>query len=377
MKRRNFMAAAGSTVGALGLGVFGTEEASAAGNEAAGVANTNHHFRLEDNPNRSRFAWSRDASGETPWNVVVNQQFNARYGGVDNCNLNGCNYPFGEPQQTSQNSQYMDFDVEGEIPGLYGRAPYADEKLVIPVHGYRVSEQGFFQDFIPKVDGGLDAHAFDVIRSGFCWDGDASMRAPGLKAIDPMGYMANDWVACYAGIKLAAFIDFYGRNAPNTPIHILAHSMGSRVTLHALAQLYEWDLADRVTGVHLAGAAVPTECVANDAPDSSKWDFAAEHYTLDNKNWPLNKSDKYFDAINSIEGTCHVYYSYDDDVLKNLFYAAVREPALGRHGTDPTIQNPSNLLNVDVSGRVTDHGDYFRPASEGGCMDLIANNLNY
>lgn len=146
-------------------------------------------------------------------------------------------------------------DALGETPHLHGSAdapgPLLAEAartgagpIIVMVHGYK---------FVPGHPGRCPhGHILSLEERGDCWKALSWPRALGFGGGGPdeglgvaLGWNARGTIwraydrAAEAGAALAQAIEVLHTAAPHRPIHALAHSLGARVVLQALARLPE------------------------------------------------------------------------------------------------------------------------------------------
>jgi pimeloyl-ACP methyl ester carboxylesterase len=137
--------------------------------------------------------------------------------------------------------------------------------------------------------------------------------------------------------------------AQNQPVHLVAHSLGGRVTLEAL----DSDPGDCIESVALLGAAVDPDSVCH----------------------------TYHQGIEAVDGPVYSYHSENDGVVCRLYRVGELSAGLGCRGSDcrgGLLQSsgrlPSNYSDIDVSEQVTRHLDYYKPAehtASGNCVGEI------
>lgn len=221
--------------------------------------------------------------------------------------------------------------------------------IVLYVHGY------LGEGRLPRFQRS-GAHQAAALTAGLqeCFDG---RRADPPSVLAGMWSSSTSWYHAKrrtrpAGETLARWLDEH--HAAYDSVTILAHSLGARVTLHALTQLE----TDTVDTVGLLGAAVRSDAVCTEYRAGIESSVA----------------DRLFN-----------YYSRNDAVVCRLYQAGEFHRALGCHGSDCSggwFSNagtpPRNLIDVDVSETVVDHLAYYKPESVletgGNCLDLIVAN---
>jgi esterase/lipase superfamily enzyme len=130
-------------------------------------------------------------------------------------------------------------------------------------------------------------------------------------------------------------------------VHLLAHSLGARVTGETLRVLAEQGATDALASVSLLGGAIPYDSVTEDG--------------------------RYGDAIGAVDAPVSNFYSHNDKVLSWVYRAADRTHAVGHAGTRDAGPLPDGYQDVDVSDLVADHYSYFEP--EEGCLPRVIAEL--
>ena len=127
------------------------------------------------------------------------------------------------------------------------------------------------------------------------------------------------------------------------PVHLLAHSLGARVTGETLRGLADRGATDALASVSLLGGAIPYDSVTRDG--------------------------RYGDAIGAVDAAVSNFHSYNDRVLAWVYRAADRTHAVGHGGTRGAGPLPDGYRDVDVTDRVADHYSYFEPGE--GCLPRV------
>ncbi len=163
--------------------------------------------------------------------------------------------------QTGEMSQerYQEFLDAPNILGLdeIGNCP---GEVSIYVHGIWSSEEEA-EEQLDRVNRSLRDSGYQVLLVGFSWDSDTQ--------VSPADWILAKEIANTNGHKLAEFISSFKEICPQDSVRIIAHSLGARVTLAAVQDLYEnpaWNNV-KVTSVHLMGAAVDNEQISLDPED--------------------------------------------------------------------------------------------------------------
>ena len=141
---------------------------------------------------------------------------------------------------------------------------------------------------------------------------------------------------------------------PNDDLRIIAHSMGSRVTLSAIQSLYDSNPHDTiskiVTSVHLLGAAVDDEQVS-----------VNNQYECNYINWPPFPCSG--EAISLVVGHFYSLYNFEDNMLAPqvvCYYYCLRyqSPYYTSENDDPLGAYPiKNRINVPINYNEYSVGD--------------------
>jgi hypothetical protein len=132
-------------------------------------------------------------------------------------------------------------------------------QIAIYVHGIWANEKQA-EEQTDRVSRSLQNSGYPIPVIGFSWDSNTT--------IDPPGWIIAKPIANSNGLVLAKFIKDFKTQCPNDDLRIIAHSMGSRVTLSAIQSLYDNNphiaVSKIIKSVHLLGAAVDDEQVSTD-----------------------------------------------------------------------------------------------------------------
>ena len=144
------------------------------------------------------------------------------------------------------------------------------------------------------------------------------------------------------GPLLAKFIIGYKEICPDDEIRLIAHSLGSRVTLSALQSLHDDDRYRIIESVHLLGAAVDNEQISLDSQDCAN-------------NVPKLKCSG--EAINATTRIFFNLYNKEDNMLTPFYSGtdgsypyknAENDEALGGFGKQIGISPPPNYNEKNV-----------------------------
>lgn len=140
------------------------------------------------------------------------------------------------------------------------------------------------------------------------------------------------------GEVLAGFLDTYKRLHPGTEVHLIGHSLGSRVVGSTLQN------TDKVSTASVLGAAIPRNSVS--------------------------RGGEFHDALSNVD-EYHSYYSTNDAILGTGYH--LREfgkTALGY--TEAQGETPENYREHDVSDLVENHCDHIQP---GGPVTRVVDDV--
>ena len=193
---------------------------------------------------------------------------------------------------------------------------------------------------------------YDIPVIGFSWSSDTEVSEEGW---DIAKIIANK-----NGPLLSKFINGYKEICPNTDIRLVAHSLGSRVTLFALQTLYDDDKYLIIDSVHLLGAAVDDEQISLDSQDCVN-------------NVPRLECSG--EAINATTRIFFNLYNPRDNMLTDFFgidgpyQTSENDDALGGFGKEIEISSPPNYNEENVQSYIPFHFnvDYTDANGDGNC----------
>ena len=126
-------------------------------------------------------------------------------------------------------------------------------ELAIIVHGWSLNETKAIERF-DRANMSLQRNNYRMPVVGFSWDSNT-----GFQWVNA-GWTVANLIAKENGPKLAQFIIDYNTNCTDSDVRIIAHSLGSRVTLSALDNLYrnqKWNNGGfKISSVHFVGVAI-------------------------------------------------------------------------------------------------------------------------
>jgi hypothetical protein len=227
-------------------------------------------------------------------------------------------------------------------------------ELAIYVHGVWATEENANEQ-TERVSLSLQRIGYNIPVIGFSWDSDTIQNRNGWGIAK---VIANE-----NGPILAKFIDSFKDECQESKLRIIAHSLGSRVTLSAIQSLSDNNIAPTITpsktitSVHLLGAAVDNEQVSMNAADCN----------FNNPPLPCNG-----EAIKSEVGIFRNLYNAEDNMLQFAYRDAERDDALGWCGLKGGPQNvffpwscvggdsiltPNNYEEHSVTGEIRPDAD--------------------
>lgn len=217
-------------------------------------------------------------------------------------------------------------------------------KIAVYIHGIWATPEEA-EEQAERVYLSLQDINYDISLIGFSWSSDTKFSIDD-PTLSQQGWDLAKIIANKNGPLLAKFILEYKEICPNDEIRLIAHSLGSRVTLSALQSLYESDSDNNkyniIDSVHLLGAAVDDEQVSLDPQDC-----------VDN----VPKLECSGEAINATTRVFFNLYNEEDNML-TPFYSGTDGPypyknaendnALGGFGKHTEISSPPNYNEKNV-----------------------------
>jgi hypothetical protein len=252
------------------------------------------------------------------------------------------------------------------VPTLIGlNANNCPGELAIYIHGIWATPEAA-KEQTERVFLSLQALNYKIPVIGFSWDSDTafSLSDP---SVSKNGWNIAKIIANKNGPLLAKFIFGYKDTCPNDEIRLIAHSLGSRVTLSALQSLNDNDKNSIIESVHLLGGAVDDEQISLESQDCAN-------------NMPKLKCSG--EAINSTTRVFFNLYNEEDNML-TPFLSGIDGPypykdiekdmALGGFGKQFETRSPSNYDEKNVENSIptrfdVDYGD----ANGDGKCDIPA-----
>ena len=213
-------------------------------------------------------------------------------------------------------------------------SPYGRRQLVILVHGYANSKDAASSSFQVCIDNlqGLPTPASTSLPSPifkFYWPGDTQIRA-----FSELSYPTEIEPATESGRRLAEFLEtLVGPNGTPTEVHLIAHSLGNRVTLEMLKAFSATQSSVVFRSISMMAAAVPVPMVGYGA---SLWD-----------SWRIVRRSQVLCSVS--DQVLHLAFPIGETAAFEGFFPE----AIGRFGNP--IGNWDKILPLNDHG----HGSYW------------------
>lgn len=221
-------------------------------------------------------------------------------------------------------------DLRNSDPTTGGAFPAGAAEIDIYVHGWleRFARGGKNQGY--TLETAFQQNGHDAPTVSALWNSNQPVWRLAKREAD------------VAGGRLARWLDGYLDRYPDTTIRLVAHSLGTRVTLESLATL---DGAEVVDNASFMGGAVNPDSVCT--------------------------GTRYADGIDASASAAYNYHSTNDDVVCEYYAYRESTPGIGCGGAECTSL-PNNYADEDVTDAVANHCDYGRP--DVGCVpEIVAN----
>lgn len=258
-------------------------------------------------------------------------------------------------------------------------------KLAIYVHGVWATKE-IANEQTERVSLSLKKAGYDIPLIGFSWDSNTKLSLNDLSASE-YGWNIAKSIANSNGPLLGKFIQQFNDNCPNDQLRIVAHSLGSRVTLSAIQWLYENSIADdskKITSVHLLGAAIDDEqvslianqCNENNPPlpcsGKAIYSEVQNFYSL------YNPEDNMLSSEEIIYDPNPFYYNpfLPDEftiVYPSPYQSTENDNALGSNEVKSKINEPLNYEEYNVLSKIMNDNNADK---KNGC-DLKINLRHY
>ncbi|ERH12738.1 MAG: hypothetical protein J07HB67_01764, partial [halophilic archaeon J07HB67] len=218
------------------------------------------------------------------------------------------------------------FDGDHPTPRVEGQLPATP--TVLFVHGFQ-TDHAAARDQAHTAAVGFDETARPLPTVVYSWDANREWGVAKSVA-DGNGPALAAWLADADG-----------------PVHVVAHSLGARVTCEALRVLADAESSGSVASVSLLGGAVPRASLASDG--------------------------RYGPAVAVTDAPVANYHSRNDRVLDWVYRLSDGTRAVGHDGLSNDATPPDGYTDVDVSPTVPDHRSYYEPGE--GCLPTVVDRL--
>ena len=182
-------------------------------------------------------------------------------------------YPFIANTRGSFNTTNGNINHQVDLPSALSilHSSNCPDQLAIYVHGVWASEKQA-KEQTDRVSLSLQKSGYHIPVIGFSWDSNTPFSLDNTN-LSQHGWNIAKKIANENGPILAKFIVDFKNKCPNGKVRIIAHSLGSRVTLSAIQGLYNNNNAINnntskiITSVHLLGAAINHEQISKNQND--------------------------------------------------------------------------------------------------------------
>ena len=229
-------------------------------------------------------------------------------------------------------------------------------ELAIYVHGIWANDSQA-EEQTDRVSLSLQNSGYSIPLIGFSWDSNTAFSLDNV-TLSYHGWMIAKKIANENGPILGKFISDYKTECPEDKIRIIAHSLGSRVTLSALQWIHENikdqnnnNVSREITSVHLMGAAVNNDQISTNPNDCIS-------YTpyLPCSGEAIQSEVGYFSNLfnpedNTLAGEINPF-CWICGLVKSPYELSEGHNALGAYGAASTIGVPSNFDETDVSNLI-------------------------
>ena len=229
-------------------------------------------------------------------------------------------------------------------------------ELAIYVHGIWANDSQA-EEQTDRVSLSLQDSGYSIPLIGFSWDSNTAFSLDNV-TLSYHGWMIAKKIANENGPIPGKFIADYKTECPEDKIRIIAHSLGSRVTLSALQWIHENikdqnnnNVSREITSVHLMGAAVNNDQISTNPNDCIS-------YTpyLPCSGVAIQSEVGYFSNLfnpedNTLAGEINPF-CWICGLVKSPYELSEGHNALGAYGAASTIGVPSNFDETDVSNLI-------------------------
>ena len=257
-------------------------------------------------------------------------------------------------KETGNESQAINTIFE-DVPSLLGlNGNNCPGELAIYIHGIWATPEEA-EEQTERVYLSLQDINYEIPIIGFSWSSDA--------AFSERGWDIAKIIANKNGPLLAKFINGYKEICPSAEIRLVAHSLGSRVTLSALQSLYDDNKYSIIDSVHVLGAAVDNEQISLDSQDCVN-----NVPRLECSGEAINATTRiFFNLYNKEDNMLTPFYSGTDGSYP--YKDAENDDALGGFGKQVDISSPPNYNEENVENYIPSHlnVDYEDANGDGQC----------
>jgi len=229
-------------------------------------------------------------------------------------------------------------------------------ELALYVHGIWTSDLQA-EEQTDRVNQSLRSSGYSIPLIGFSWDSNTAFSLDNVTS-SYHGWMIAKKISNENGSILGKFISDYKTECPEDKIRIIAHSLGSRVTLSALQWIYDNinlqngnNTSKEITSVHLMGAPVNNDQISTNPNDCIS-------YTpyLPCSGVAIQSEVGYFSNLfnpedNTLAGEINPF-CWICGLVKSPYELSEGHNALGAYGAASTIGVPSNFDETDVSNLI-------------------------
>jgi len=229
-------------------------------------------------------------------------------------------------------------------------------ELAIYVHGIWANDSQA-EEQTDRVSLSLQDSGYSIPLIGFSWDSNTAFSLDNV-TLSYHGWKVAKEIANENGPILGKFIADYKTECPEDKIRIIAHSLGSRVTLSALQWIHDNikeqnnnNTLKEITSVHLMGAAVNNDQISTNPNDCIS-------YTpyLPCSGEAIQSEVGYFSNLfnpedNTLAGEINPF-CWICGLVKSPYELSEGHNALGAYGAASTIGVPSNFDETDVSNLI-------------------------
>jgi hypothetical protein len=208
-----------------------------------------------------------------------------------------------------------------------------------------------------RVSLSLNDSGYSIPLIGFSWDSNTVFSLDNA-TLSYQGWVVAKQIANENGPLLGKFISDYETQCPGDKIRIIAHSLGSRVTLSALQWIHNNSIEQNsnntlkeIASVHLMGAAVN-----NDQISINPNDCISYMPYLPCSGEAIQSEVEYFYNLfnpedNMLAGEINPF-CWICGLVKSPYELSEGHNALGAYGAASTIVVPSNFDETDVSSMI-------------------------